>query len=216
MTSRKTAPRRLVVNPEDPEASVLAEAARILRAGGLIGLPTETFYALAADGLSREAVSRALSAKGRDTSKPAGLLVADAEMVSVAAERIPDGARSLMERFWPGPLSLILSGKKGLPPGVLGERGGVSVRLPASAVAVGLIRLLGIPVTATSANRAGDPPPRTADEVLRGLGESVEAVLDAGEAPGGLPSTLVDARGESPVLLREGGIPWEEVVACTG
>ncbi len=220
MTSRRQTPptpsKRLVVHPDEPDASALEEAARIVRGGGLVGLPTETFYALAADGLSDAAVSRALEVKGRGSSKPAGLLVADADMAAMVAEDIPAAARTLMDRFWPAPLSLILPGKGSLPPGVLGEDNGVSVRVPASAVALRVVQRVGGPVTATSANRTGENPPRTADEVLQSLGDQLEAVLDAGPAPGGLPSTLVDVRGEKPFLVREGAVPWEDVEACYG
>jgi L-threonylcarbamoyladenylate synthase len=206
--------RRLSADPGNPDGPALEEAARIIRGGGLVAVPTETFYALAADGLDREAVARALSAKGREERKPTGLLLSGAEMLERVAENIPAAARILMERFWPGPLSLILPGRPDLPPGVLGEGRGVSARAPGSAVALEIVRLAGRPVTATSANQAGGNPPRTADDVERSLGNLLDAVLDAGETPGGSPSTLVDVRGGKPILIREGEIPWEAVITC--
>lgn len=207
-------PRRLVVNPLKPEPSALEAAAYAILAGGFVGLPTETFYALAADGLSWSAVSRVLEVKGRDTTKPVGLLASDIDMVQMVAKRIPDRARVLMATFWPGPLNLVLPGKDSLPPGVLGIRKGVSIRVPDSVVAREVIRRVGGPVTATSANLYREKPSRTAEEVLEALGDHLETVVDIGPTAGGLPSTMVDVRGKRPILLREGAVPWEEVIAC--
>ncbi len=207
-------PRMFSVDPKDPEGTILDEAAQVILEGGLVVVPTETFYALAGDGLSAEAVSRVLEAKGRETSRPTGLLIADEEMVALVARKIPRAAIKLMHRFWPGPLNLVFRAKQSLPLGVVGDRMGVSVRVPASLPALGLVRLLNRPITATSANRTGGKAPRTADETIAALGDFVEIVIDAGKTRGGEPSTMVDVRGERPILLRAGAIPWEEVLDC--
>jgi L-threonylcarbamoyladenylate synthase len=207
-------PRKFLVNPRDPEVAILEEAAQVILEGGLVAVPTETFYALAADGLNAEAVSRVLVAKGRTTSKPTGLLVADEEMVASVAKRIPEAAVKLMQRFWPGPLNLVFDAVASLPPGIRGDRMGVSVRVPASLPPLGVIRILDRPITATSANRTGQKPSQTADEVIESIGDILELVIDAGKTRGGLPSTIVDVRGKSPILLRAGVIPWEEIMAC--
>lgn len=207
-------PRMFSVDPKDPEGAILEEAAQVILEGGLVVVPTETFYALAGDGLSAEAVSRVLEAKGRETSRPTGLLIADEEMVALVATRIPRAAFKLMNRFWPGPLNLVLHAKESLPLGVVGDRMGVSVRVPASLPALGLIRLLNRPITATSANKTGGKPPQTADEAIEALGDVLEIAIDAGKTRGGEPSTMVDVRGKKPILLRAGAIPWEEIMAC--
>jgi L-threonylcarbamoyladenylate synthase len=207
-------PRKFLVDPRDPEGSILEEAAQVILEGGIAAIPTETFYALAADGLNPEAVSRVLEAKGRETSKPTGLLVADEEMVASVAKRVPRAAVKLMQRFWPGPLNLVFDADKSLPPGILGDRMGVSVRVPASLPALGIIRLLDRPITATSANRTGENPPQTANEAIEALGDFLEIVIDAGKTRGGEPSTMVDVRGRRPILLRAGAVPWEEIMAC--
>ena len=207
-------PKRFLVNPRDPEGIILEEAAQVILEGEIVAIPTETFYALAADGLNAEAVSRVLEAKERETSKPTGLLVADEEMVASVAKRVPRTAVKLMNRFWPGPLNLVFDAVASLSPGILGDRMGVSVRVPASLPALGLIRILDRPITATSANRTGEDPPRTADQVIESLGDFLEIVIDGGETRGGLPSTMVDVRGKRPILLRAGAIPWEEIMAC--
>ena len=206
--------RRVRIDAELPDPDALEEAAEVIRKGGIVGLPTETYYALAANGLQTPSVSRVLAAKGRSESKTTGLLVADIPMVETLVTNIPKAALKLMERFWPGPLSLILSGVRSLPPGILGDGDGVSLRIPDLQAAIELIWCVDCPLTATSANPTGKSPPRTAKEVMATLGERIDLVLDAGETPGGMPSTIVDFRGQNPVLIRGGAIPWEEVVSC--
>jgi L-threonylcarbamoyladenylate synthase len=207
-------PRKFLVDPRDPEGAILEEAAQVILEGGIVAIPTETFYALAADGLNPEAVSRVLEAKGRESSKPTGLLVADEAMLASVVKRVPRAAVKLMDRFWPGPLNLVFDAVASLPPGILGDRMGVSIRVPASLPALGLIRILDRPITATSANRTGEDPPQTADQTIETLGDFLEIVIDAGETRGGLPSTMVDVRGKRPILLRAGTIPWEDILAC--
>ena len=214
MTSDSTRVRRIPVDPDNPDVPSLEEAAKVIGAEGLLGLPTETFYALAANGLNQKTVNRILDVKGRSEGKPVGLLLANMDMAEMVAARIPKIGMNLMERFWPGPLSLILDAKEGLPAGVLGEGDGVSVRVPGSWLAIEVTRLAGVPLTATSANRTGTNPPQMAEEVIHALGGHLDLVLDAGGTPGGLPSTMVDVRKEKPILLREGPIPWEDIVAC--
>lgn len=193
----------------------LDRAAGLLCSGGLVALPTETFYGLAVDPRSEPAVRRLLGLKGYGKERSILLLAADREQVSSLARLDEEpGALRLAEAFWPGPLTLVLPLRRGLPacPG-----GTVAVRIPGQAAARRLAAAVGHAVTGTSANRRGQPPASTAAEVVGGLGTAVDLVLDGGRTPGGAPSTLVEPSGAHPVLLRAGRIPagdLEDVLGC--
>jgi L-threonylcarbamoyladenylate synthase len=178
-----------------------------------LALPTETFYALAADPCREEALKRLFDLKARPPARPVLLLVADREMVSQVAREVPDAARRLMERFWPGPLTLILPAQGQLSRRVTGGTGTVGVRQPHRDVTLRLLAALGFPVTGTSANRTGEPPLTLAAEVARHFGPGVDLILDAGPCPGGLPSTIVDVSCKPPRLVRPGAIPVERLAA---
>jgi L-threonylcarbamoyladenylate synthase len=197
----------------DPESSgAFAESRRLLAAGGILALPTETFYALAVDPYQPAALKRLFALKGRAEEKPVLLLVADVEMVRQVAQEAPEIALRLMARFWPGPLTLILPAKGELPGLVTGGTGTVGVRQPRQAVVCRLLAALGMPLTGTSANRAGGEPLTLAEEVAREFGPEVDLILDAGPCPGGLPSTIVDVTVSPPRLVRPGAISNEELM----
>ena len=195
-----------VVDAERPSASAIAAAADRLRAGGLVAFPTETFYGLGADALDPAAVARVFQAKGRPSDKPLLVLVDSPAMVREVTADIPERARRLMARYWPGPLTLILGARPHLPPALTAGTGTIGVRVPGHAVARALVRATGGPLTAPSANPHGAPSPRTAAEVLAGLGEAVDLVLDAGPTAGGPPSTLLDLTGAVPRVIRPGAV----------
>jgi L-threonylcarbamoyladenylate synthase len=180
------------------------EAARVVRAGGLVAFPTETFYGLGADALDAEAVSRVFRAKGRPPDKPLLILVDSVTMVSTIAASVPPLAARLMARHWPGPLTLVLPARPGLPPALTAGTGTIGVRLPGHALARALVRAVGSPVTAPSANPHGAASPRTAAEVAAALGVAVDLILDGGITAGGAPSTLVDVTGPRARILRAG------------
>ncbi len=188
-------------------------AAAVIRAGGIVAYPTETFYGLAALALSPEAVARLAAAKLRPEGKPLPLLAADRDSALALAAEVDPVAERLARRFWPGPLTLVLPAAPGLPAEIAGA-GTVGVRVPGSPVARELARLSGGPITSTSANLAGEPPPRRPAELAPALEAIVDLVLDGGETPGGLPSTVVEVRGGEVRLLRAGAVPWEEVCAA--
>ena len=201
------APARVVrVDATAPDLGVLEEAARILRAGGLVAFPTETFYGLGAAGLAAAAARRVFEAKGRPASMPLLLLVDSRAMAAAITLEIPPRARELMDRHWPGALTLVLRAAARVPDAVTAGTGTVGVRVPAHPVARGLVRALGEPVTAPSANPTGAPPPSTADEVVAGLGGAVDLVLDAGPTPGGAPSTVLDVTVDPPRVIRQGAV----------
>jgi L-threonylcarbamoyladenylate synthase len=199
-------PARLVVDASRPAASALETAARLLRARALVAFPTETFYGLGANAFDEGAVARVFHAKGRPSDKPLLVLVDSLEMVGRVARDVPALARRLMARYWPGALTLVLRAHADLPDALTAGTGTIAVRLPGHPVARALVSALGGPVTAPSANPHGEASPRTADEVIAGLGDRVDLVLDGGATAGGPASTLLDLTRTPPVVLRAGAI----------
>ncbi|MDD5642411.1 MAG: L-threonylcarbamoyladenylate synthase [Syntrophales bacterium] len=191
---------------EEEADAWLQESRRLLAGGGILALPTETFYALAADPYQTGALQRLFALKGRAEDKPVLLLVADANMARQVALGIPEVALRLMARFWPGPLTLILPAKGDLPDLVTAGTGTVGVRQPRQPAVCRWLADLGFPVTGTSANRAGNEPLTRAAEVAREFGHDVDLILDAGPCPGGLASTVVDVTVSPPRLVRAGVI----------
>jgi L-threonylcarbamoyladenylate synthase len=187
-------------------AGALEDAARSLRAGRLVVFPTDTLYALGADARNPEALERLLRAKGgREKAIPLLLPGLDG-LQSVVAE-VPDVAVALAERFWPGPLTLILRARPDLPEAVTGGTGTVGVRVPGGPVAAALLRKMQAPVTGTSANRTGERAPHRADEVGADLLSHVDLLLDGGACPLGVPSTLLDLTVDPPRVRRAGPVP---------
>ncbi|HXU89860.1 MAG TPA: L-threonylcarbamoyladenylate synthase [Methylomirabilota bacterium] len=200
-------PTRVVrVDAAAPDLGAIRQAAQVLRAGGLVGFPTETFYGLGAAGLDAAAVRRVFSVKGRPSSMPLLLLVDSRAMMAAIAPTIPPQAAALMERHWPGPLTLVLRASAVVPTEVTAGTGTVGVRVSAHPVARALVRALGEPITAPSANPTGGAPPVTADDVLAHLDGRIELLLDAGPTPGGAPSTVLDVTVEPPRVLRQGAV----------
>jgi L-threonylcarbamoyladenylate synthase len=194
----------------------IQECAAILRAGGLVAMPTETVYGLAANALDPAAVARIFAAKERPSWDPLIVHVAGFEMVSSVAAEFPSRARELAERFWPGPLTLLLKKSSQLPAAVTAGRETVAVRMPAHAVARMLIEAAGVPLAAPSANRFGQISPTTAEHVLRDLDGRIDAVLDSGATNIGVESTVLDPLRSPPLLLRPGGITREQLEAVLG
>lgn len=199
----------LRVSASAPEPAVLARAAGILRAGGLVVFPTDTLYGLAADPRHAVGVGRVFEVKGRPAGQALPLVAADLEQAQGEVARLSADALRLARRFWPGPLTLVADARPGLAPGVAGEDGTVAIRVPDHDVARGLAAALGFAVVSTSANPSGGAPTRdagTAAALLEGL---VDAVLDAGPTRGGLPSTIIDARVQPLRVVRPGAVPIE-------
>jgi L-threonylcarbamoyladenylate synthase len=203
---------RLVVDPLDPEPAALDRAADVIRLGGVVAIPTDTLYGLAADPFNDEAVGRVFAMKGRAGGRALPLIAADLEQIVSQVGALSPRALTLANRFWPGPLTLIVSAPDALSHEVTGGTGKVGIRVPAHAVARGLCRACHRPLTATSANVSGQPSAATPDLVSATLVQ-LDALLDAGPARGGAPSTIVDVTGVAPRLVRAGAISWEEVSA---
>ena len=212
MPSEAPAARVLVVDPDRPAPAGLRLAAGILTAGGVVAYPTDTLYGLAADPRSAAAVGRLVQAKRRPAGMAIPLIASDRDQAERAAAGLTPLARRLMDAFWPGPLAIVVAAAASLDPRIVGEGETIAVRVPAHAVARALARAFDYPITATSANRSGGPAPAGAPEAGAALGTDIDAVIDAGPTRGGPPSTIVDARGDEPRLLREGAVPWGRVL----
>jgi L-threonylcarbamoyladenylate synthase len=210
--------RRFSIRPEEalPGHPTIAECAEILKRGGLVAIPTETVYGLAANALDADAVARIFAAKERPAWDPLIVHISDFGMVERVAEEFPPHLRTLAERFWPGPLTLLLKRSPRLPTAVTAGRYTVAVRMPAHAVARNLIAAANLPLAAPSANRFGRTSPTTAEHVLRDLDGRIDAVLDAGPTTIGVESTVLDALRTPPLLLRPGGVTREELESVLG
>ena len=192
------------------------KAAGVLRAGGLVAMPTETVYGLGANAEDSAAVSRIFRVKGRPPSHPLIVHIGGAELLDDWVEHVPATARLLAERFWPGPLTLVLRRGPRVPLEATGGLETVAVRVPDHPVALELLSLFGGGVTAPSANRFGQVSPTTAQHVRAELGGAVDFVLDGGPCEIGVESTIVDATGELPSILRPGGVTREDLEAVLG
>ncbi|MFN4101738.1 MAG: L-threonylcarbamoyladenylate synthase [Pararhodobacter sp.] len=195
-----------------PDAPGLTRAAALLRAGALVAMPTETVYGLAADATNDRAVAQIFEAKGRPRFNPLIVHLAALEQVDLYADMTPLAQR-LAAAFWPGPLTLVLPLRGGLSPLVTAGLDTVAVRMPAHPVARALLAAFGGPLAAPSANPSGRISPVTAQHVLDGLAGRIEAVVDGGACAVGLESTILDACGDTPVLLRAGGLAVEAIEA---
>jgi L-threonylcarbamoyladenylate synthase len=206
-------PPTLVIDPEKPAPDALERAAAVLERSGVIVYPTETFYALGARAWDPAACARVFDLKGRDEAKKLPLIAADLAQVLEIASGPRDLLEKLASRFWPGPLTLVVAARAGLGGGLAGLAT-LAVRVSGCAVARELARRIEGPITATSANRAGEPPAETAGAAAAVFGSGVDLLLDGGRAPGGAPSTIVDLTRGEPALLRPGPIDFREVLAA--
>ncbi|MER7001165.1 L-threonylcarbamoyladenylate synthase [Streptomyces sp. NPDC000410] len=196
--------------------SDIEKAAGVLRAGGLVALPTETVYGLGANAEDPAAVARIFQVKGRPPSHPLIVHIASAAHLDDWVQDVPPAARLLAEHFWPGPLTLVLRRGPRVPLEATGGLQTVAVRVPDHPVALALLSAFGGGITAPSANRFGSVSPTTASDVRAELGDGVDFVLDGGPCEVGVESTIVDATGEIPSILRPGGVTREDLEAVLG
>jgi L-threonylcarbamoyladenylate synthase len=203
---------RLRVDPLHVTADTLVPAVSALRSGGVVAFPTETFYGLAVDPRLTFAVTKLFALKRRPADQPLPLIASSVQQVIDHVGTLTPLAARLARRAWPGPLTLIIPASGELSEDVHLSTGRVAVRVPNDAIARALAEHAGHAITSTSANLSGEAPVSSSDAVSAVFGEDIDVLIDGGPTPGGLPSTIVDATGIKPVLVRAGAIPWERVL----
>ncbi|MGM0664275.1 MAG: L-threonylcarbamoyladenylate synthase [Thermodesulfobacteriota bacterium] len=199
--------------PEERTAG-LERACMILRAGGLVAFPTESFYGLAVDIRREDAVCRLFKAKGRSPDQPVLLLLPSLESVKDHAAATTPAARRLMGRFWPGGLTLVFKAARTVSPLLTAGTGTIGLRLSSHSLATGLALTLGTAITGTSANPSGVPPACTAEEAVRSLGPHLDLILDGGRTAGGPGSTVLDVTVDPPRILRHGQVDRDSLKSC--
>ena len=209
--------KTIVFHPdEENKADVLARCARIIREGGLLGIPTETVYGLGANALNEAAVTHIFEAKGRPQDNPLIIHVPDASWLERYCRNVPESAYRLAERFWPGPLTMILPRKEIVPLRTTGGLETVGVRCPDHPLTLEVIRLADVPVAAPSGNTSGRPSPTKASHMLEDMDGKIEGILDGGSCAVGVESTIIDLTAQPPRLLRPGGLPLEALREVLG
>lgn len=201
----------LTVDPREPDPGAVQEAADILKSGGVVAYPTDTLYGLAVDPRSDAAMRKLFAVKERDRAAAITLIAADLAQARLAGT-FGSGDLRLADAFWPGPLTVIVRAQPALSRWVTSDLGTVGVRVPAHAVARALAAAFGGCITATSANLSGRPAATTAGDVAAALEGRIDALVDAGPAPGGAPSTIVEVTDDGPVLRRAGAVAWDRVL----
>ena len=208
-----------VIDPVHPDTRLLLRAADMIRRGGIVAHPTETFYGLAADPFHDEGIARLFEMKGRPLERSVILLISSADQVFDLA-MAPGASRVWLDKlarvFWPGPLTPVLPKRSHLSCPALAGSDTVALRVPSHPVAWQLARTSGGPITSTSANMTGGPPATSADQIDPALSSRLELILDAGPAPGGAASTLLDLSGARPTILRAGRVPANAIAEVLG
>lgn len=203
----------LKINHETPETSLVKYAAEQIRAGQVLGMPTDTFYGLAADPFNLRAVERVYEIKTRSRHKPLSLLIESVDQAEDLTRPLPEEFYKLARRFWPGPLTIIVQAASRLPLKVTANTGNVALRVPSSKIPLAVIQAAGIPITATSANLSGAAECTTAEQVRDQLRDRIGIIVDGGTSPREVPSTIVDLTDHEArwSVLREGAIPAQEI-----
>jgi L-threonylcarbamoyladenylate synthase len=202
----------LKINSASPEATLINYAAAQIRAGRVVGMPTDTFYGLAVDPINLRAVDRVYEIKTRSRHKPLSLLIDSVDQAEDLVQDLSDDFYALAQKFWPGPLTVIVKASSRLPLKVTANTGNVAIRVPDSAIALALVRAAGTPITATSANLSGASECTTAAEVRDQLGDRIPLIVDGGTTPRTVASTIVDlSDGVKWRVIREGAVPIEHI-----
>lgn len=204
--------RRLVIlDRSDPQA--ITWAAEQVVAGRIIAFPTDTVYGVAASLGRTEALRRVYAIKGRPLDRPLPVLLASVDALSRVAHHVDPKVAQLVERYWPGPLTVVVPAREGMPDEVLGPGGTIGTRVPNHPIAIRLLEQAGGALAVTSANRSGAAPACSAPEAAEALGDALDLLVDGGPTPGGVPSTVVAIEGDDLVVLREGAISGDELIA---
>lgn len=200
----------ITIDRKNPDKALLEEAGRLLREGALVAFPTETVYGLGGDGLKADAAARIYAAKGRPSDNPLILHIAEVADMEKLAVDIPELAYRLAEKFWPGPLTMILKKRDIVPYATTGGLDTVAIRMPSDEIAREIIRASGTYIAAPSANLSGRPSPTRAEHVIEDLSGRIEMIVDGGDSDIGLESSIIDLSGDVPMILRPGYITKED------
>jgi tRNA threonylcarbamoyl adenosine modification protein (Sua5/YciO/YrdC/YwlC family) len=211
-------PEIVKINPSSPESSLVTYAAEKIRSGLVLGMPTDTFYGLAADPFNLHAVDRIYEIKTRSRHKPLSLLTESVDQAAELAWPVPETFYLLARRFWPGPLTIIVRADPKVPLKVTAHTGNVALRVPAAEVSLAIIRAAGLPITATSANLHGESECTTAQAVRDQLGDCLPIIVDGGQSPRDIASTIVDLTSEDGHwrILRQGAIAYDDIAELLG
>lgn len=203
----------LKINSSQPEPSLVSYAAARIRQGQVLGMPTDTFYGLAADPVNLRAVERIYEIKNRSRHKPLSLLVESVDQATELARNPPNVFQQLAEKYWPGPLTIIVKASSRLPLKVTANTGNVALRVPDAPIPKAIIREIGFPITATSANLLGLAECTTAECVREQMGDRISIIVNGGRTQRDTPTTIVDLSGNAMQwqIIREGAIPGEEI-----
>ena len=199
------------IDPKNPSSHKLKKAASVLKNGGLVIFPTETLYGLAGKVSDEEALKKIYNIKERSLRKALPVMVSHISKIPEVAEEFPEKGRILANKYWPGPLTLILTSSPSISPLITGGRKSVGVRIPANRIALELLEITGEPLAVTSANISEKDNIFEINEIIRNFEKKVDAIIDGGPLHFCIPSTIVDITGNSPVILREGKIPSREI-----
>ncbi|MDL1965450.1 MAG: threonylcarbamoyl-AMP synthase [Candidatus Desulfofervidus auxilii] len=188
----------------------IEKAVQIIQKGGVVAYPTETFYGLGVNALNPRAVERLFKIKKRPSSKPISIIIPNINWLKYLIKEVPPIAQTLIEKHWPGPLTIIFAAKDILPKELTAETGKIGIRISSHPMAQKLAQLSETPVTATSANLSGMPPPNSPQEIHPQIKKQIDAILDGGFTKGGLPSTVIDVTVNPPIILRKGAIKVDQ------
>jgi len=201
------------IHPVHPNPDTIQKAARVIRKGGVIAFPTRCLYGLGADAFNPEAVNRIFKIKQRPAEKPILILIDDPVRLERLVTRVSGAALTIMDRFWPGKVTLVFEARADVPPYLTAGTGKIGVRLAGHPVASSLVRELQLPLTGTSANVSGRPGCHQIGNLPPEVTEQLDLILDAGPLKGGRGSTVVDVTGEVPRVLREGEVSMQDIIA---
>ena len=201
----------VALRPDLPDPKLIERAATLIKAGGVIVYPTETLYGIGADAGNADALRRVYNIKGREGAKPLLIIVDTFERMKPFVRQVTPEARSLMNLFWPGPLTLVFRASSSVSVELTAGTGTIGARVPSSDFCRALVRASGRPITSTSANRAGNPTPNNIEEIRTAFSEGIDLFIDAGVLSASAPSTVVDVTTSPPRLLREGAVQWDHI-----
>jgi len=204
----------LRIDPKEPLESDIAKAIEFLERGEVVAYPTETIYGLGVDVLNRKAIKKIYDLKARDYGLPISILVADLAMLREYVQEVPEQAIALMRRFWPGALTILFPANNKIPKGLVTNTGRVGMRISSHPIAAAMVKMLGKPITTTSANLSGFPPSLSVKHIQKYFGDKIPCMIDGGECEPTRGSTVVDVGEETMRIVRAGAIPAEDVIRC--